>query len=455
LVKIIINLLPLRGMKKRLLLLPLIALLLQKAGHAQHSDTGINKKFSLHFQSTVIPQYHFDFASPYQGQNSVIPSEPVHASFTGTAFAAYKFANHSYLVFNPEVAGGKGISKTLGIAGFPNGEIYRVGDPKPKPYIARLYVEQRFPLSGAKEQVDDDANQVQEYSSKEYISVLAGKFSLTDFFGNTNISHDPRTQFLNWSLMGHGAWDYPANTRGYTFGAVIQAIFKSWALRYANTFVPVEANGMDLQWKPGKAIGMVWEAENNHIFYKNDTHYSDIRAGIFWNKAHMGSYAEALKQDDSVAVPDVTLSRMYGRDKWGYYASLDNSMGYFHFYIKGSWNDGQNETWAFTEIDRSLSAGIQLDGDIWKRKDDKLGLAYVANGISALHKTYLAKGGYGFLIGDGRLNYGQEQIIELYYSLNLFKHLYISPDYQFVANPAYNKDRGPIHIVALRLHVEF
>jgi len=437
---------------KRFSILILIVTVLQMAARAQQADSAVNKKFSLHFQSTAIPQYHFDFTSPYQGNNSLLPHEPVRASLTATIFAAFKFAPHSYIVFNPELAGGKGLSKTLGIAGFPNGEIYRVGNPKPQPYIGRLYIEHRFPLSKKKEQVDNDVNQVREYTNKEYISVLAGKFSLTDFFGSSIITHDPRSQFFNWSLMGHGAWDYPANTRGYTFGAVVQAVFKSWALRYANTFVPTEANGMNLQWKPGKAIGMVWEVENTRIFYKDSAHNADIRGGIFWNKAHMGSYADAIA---APGTPDVTASRMYGRDKWGYYASYDQAVGSFHYYLKGSWNDGNNETWAFTEIDQSLSAGIQLDGDIWKRKDDKLGLAYVSNGLSELHRTYLTKGGYGFLIGDGQLNYGKEQIVELYYSLNLFKHLFISPDYQFVLHPAYNKDRGPVSIVSARLHVEF
>jgi len=440
-------------MKKYLsILIPFMALLQPALG--QQTDTSANKKFSIHVQSTVIPQHSFNFTSPYQGANSFLPGEPTRTSFTATVFAAYKFAEHSYIVLNPEIAGGKGLSKTLGVAGFPNGETYRVGDPKPKPYIGRLYLEQRFPLSGAKEQTDDDVNTVKEYNNKEYISVLAGKFSLTDFFGSTVFSHDPRSQFFNWSLMGQGAWDYPANTRGYTFGVVVQAVFKSWALRYANTFVPTEANGMNLQWKPGKALGMVWEVENNRLFYKDDKHVSVVHAGIFWNKARMGSYSEAIKNAGGIA-PDVTTTREFGRDKWGIYASLDNSLGSFHYFIKGGWGDGKNEAWAFTEIDRSASAGIQLDGDLWKRKEDKLGVAFVANGLSKDHRTYLADGGYGFIIGDGRLNYSTEDIVEVYYSLALFHHLYLSPDYQFIAHPAYNKDRGPVSLGAVRFHLEF
>ncbi|HVX51839.1 MAG TPA: carbohydrate porin [Chitinophagaceae bacterium] len=439
-------------MKKALLILPLLVLLQQHTVSAQQPDTAINKKLSVHFQSTLIPQYHFNFNSPYQGQNSLLPHEPVKASLTGTLFTAFVFAPHSYIVFNPEVAGGKGLSKTLGIAGFPNGEIYRVGNPAPKPYIARLYIEHRFPLAGPKEQIDDDVNQVAEFSSSNYISVLAGKFSLTDFFGNVEISHDPRTQFLNWSLMGHGAWDYPANTRGYTFGAVIQAIIKNWAFKYANTFVPVEANGMNLQWKPGKAMGMVWEIANNNVFKAGENQATSFHAGVFWNKADMGDYAQALNLPPG-NIPDITQTRMEGRSKWGYYFAINQNGGFMHLYAKGSWNDGKNETWAFTEIDRSASSGFMLDGKLWKRKDDELGIACVANWLSDGHRAYLSKGGYGFLIGDGRLTYGSEQIVEVYYSLNLLHYLFISPDYQFIAHPGYNKDRGPVHVVSMRFHV--
>ena len=412
------------------------------------------KNYSLHWQSTFIPQYHFDFSSPYAGDNSLMASEPARASISATAFLSYKPWKHTYIVFNPEAAGGKGLSKTLGIAGFPNGEVYRVGDPKPKPFIARLYLEQRFPFNDRKQWVEDDLNQIGGTTYKDYLSVIIGKFSLTDFFDDSQISHDPRSQFMNWSLMGNGAWDYPANTRGYTLGAVIQAVYKDWAFRTAITTVPIEANGPELQFKYGKAMGLVWELEKTHLFQKDEGHFSTLHAGIFLNKAKMGNYQIAI-QSAGAAPPDVTDSRLYGRSKWGYYASMDNHLGAVHHFMKTSWNDGKNETWAFTEIDRTFATGLQFDGDLWKRKKDRFAIAYVSNGLSNDHKTYLSKGGYGFLIGDGKLNYGSEQILEAYYALNITKQVYLSPDYQLVTNPGYNKDRGPVHIVALRLHAEF
>ncbi len=421
-------------------------------------DTAMGKKedkrYSLHFQTTIISQYHFDFASLYNGDNSLQPTEPARTSFSGTAFLNYKPFVNTYIVFNPEAAGGKGLSKTLGIAGFPNGEVYRVGDPKPKPFIARLYVEQRFILSNRKEFVADDLNQIAETTNKEYISVIIGKFSLTDFFDDSQISHDPRSQFMNWSLMSNGAWDYPANTRGYTMGAVVQAVWNEWAFRTAITTVPIEANGPELQFKFGKAMGLVWEVEKSHLFEKDAARFSSIHAGIFWNKAKMGNYQQAIQNSGGFS-PDVTDSRLYGRDKWGYYISMDNHFGKLHHFIKTSWNDGKNETWAFTEIDGSFTTGLQLDGQIWKRENDRFAIALVSNALSTDHRTYLAKGGYGFLIGDGKLNYANEQILEAYYSLHLHKNIFLSPDYQFIINPAYNRDRGPVHIVALRLHATF
>lgn len=412
------------------------------------------KHYSLHIQATFIPQYHFSFHAPYAGDNSLQTTEPIRASVSATVYLNAHFAKHGYLVFNPEAAGGKGLSKTLGIAGFPNGEVYRVGDPKPKPFIARLYLEQRIPLNTEKEWVEDDLNQVGESTEKNYLSVIAGKFSLTDFFDNSQISHDPRTQFMNWSLMSNGAWDYPANTRGYTLGTVIQLIWHDWAFRSALTTVPIEANGPELQFKAGKAMGMVWELEKSNIFRKDATHFSTIHAGLFLNKAKMGNYRQSI-QAAGTSAPDITSTRLYGRTKWGYYLSIDNHFGPVHHFIKTSWNDGNNESWAFTEIDKSLATGFQFDGSLWKRKDDVLGLAIVLNGLSDAHHDYIFKGGYGFLIGDGTLNYAGEKITEIYYSRRLWKHLFLSPDYQLIIDPAYNKDRGPVSVIALRLHTEW
>jgi high affinity Mn2+ porin len=425
--------------------------------HAQNDTSSkSNKKLSIHWQATVIPQYHFNFKASYSGDNSLQTSEPTRTSFSTTLFLKYKALKNSYIVFNPEMAGGKGLSKTLGIAGFPNGEVYRVGDPAPKPFIGRLYFEHRFPLSSEKEKVEDGINQISEITNKDYISVIAGKFSLTDFFDDSQISHDPRTQFFNWALMGNGGWDYPANTRGYTMGTVVQALYHNWATRAAITTVPIEANGPELQFKWGKAMGFVLELEKSHLFQKNERQYSTIHLGYFINYANMGSYQQSIANASLFGTaPNIQSTRQYGRTKWGFYGNIDNEFGSFHLFLKASINDGKNESWAFTEIDKSVTTGLQFDGDLWKRKMDRFAIAYINNHLSSIHRQYLEKGGYGFLIGDGKLNYGAEQIIEAYYSMHLTNQIFLSPDYQFVINPAYNKDRGPVHIIGLRLHTDF
>lgn len=425
------------------------------ASSAQFSVDSVSPKYSLHAQFTTIPQHHFNFKAPYTGNNSLLPDEPTRTSFTSTIYFAYKPFRHTYLIFNPEAAAGKGVSQTLGLAGFSNGEIYRVGDPAIHPYIARLYVEQQFPLAGKNEKTEDDINQISETKSSNYVSILVGKFSLGDLFDVSSICNDPRTQFLNWSLMGSGAWDYPANTRGYTMGAVAQFIYNDFNVRGAVTTVPIEANGQELQFKWNKAMGWVIEFKKNKLLNINETSYSDLTVGMYKNTAHMGNYSLTLQNALPASMtPDVTKTRLYGRTKNGWYIDMDNNFSRIHHYINYSRNDGKNETWAFTEIDRSFTTGLKFDGDLWKRKKDHLGLGFAINGLSEDHRNYLEAGGYGFIIGDGKLNYGHEQIWEAYYSLNIMKFLFISPDYQFIKNPAYNKDRGPVHFVSLRFHVE-
>lgn len=421
------------------------------------TSTHSNRKLSIHGQATIIPQYHFKFNAPYTGDNSLLPSEPTRTSYSTTLFLKYKPLKNTYIVLNPEAAGGKGLSKTLGIAGFSNGEVYRVGDPSPKPFIGRLYVEHRFPLTNEMDKVADGINQIAETTNRDYISIIAGKFSLTDFFDDSQISHDPRTQFFNWALMGNGGWDYPANTRGYTMGTVVQALYKTWAFRTAITTVPIEANGPELQFKWQKAMGFVFELEKSHLFQKSEKQFSTIHLGYFLNYANMGNYQESLNRMYLVpgTPPDITSTRAYGRTKWGFYGNIDNEFGSIHMFLKASINDGKNETWAFTEIDKSITTGLQFDGDLWKRNQDRFAIAYINNNLSNTHQQYLEKGGYGFLIGDGKLNYGAEQIIEAYYSMHITKQVFLSPDYQFVSHPAYNKDRGPVHIIGLRLHADF
>ncbi|KAK6031635.1 carbohydrate-selective porin, OprB family [Ostertagia ostertagi] len=253
--------------------------------------------------------------------------------------------------------------------------------------------------------------------------------------------------------MSAGAWDYPANTRGYTNGLVLELRKPLWALRSAVVQVPESANGQQLDSKLSGAFGTVLEAEKTFVI--NDTKNIVARLGGFYNKARMGNYLEAI--DIGIAqftAPDVSSTRKYSRDKKGFYLNTAFNTEKGGAFLRYSRNDGNNETWAFTEIDGSFCAGVSFNGTGWKRPSDKWGLAYVDNSLAKYHRAYLQQKGYGFIIGDGNLTYGTEDIVELFYSYHITAlHLFISPDYQFVLHPAYNKDRGPVHVLALRMHL--
>ena len=424
----------------------------------QQSDNLPNKSrnWSLHFQQTLIDQWHNDLTTPYSGEYSLANRESAKLSFTSTVFIGRRLWKGAAVYFNPEVAGGSGLSGARGVAGFPNGETFRIGDPAPNLYLARLYLRQVFALGTDTDTDVDDQNQLAGPSPKHYFAVNVGKISIADYFDQNSYSHDPRTQFMNWSLMSAGAWDYPANTRGYTAGAVLEYVTPDFALRVASTLMPTLANGPVLDFHYGTAHAETVElTKGYHLAGRQGT----LRVLGFRNVAAMATYrtAVALGQATDTA-PDLEDVRLAGRTKIGFGLNAEQEISKnVGLFARVSYNDGKNETWAFTEIDQSASLGVVSTGTRWRRPDDRFGAALVVNGISPEHRAYLAAGGYGFIIGDGALNYGLEQIGEVYYSIALPQyHAAISPDYQLVINPAYNRDRsGPVHIVAVRLHIEF
>ncbi|MFA6246213.1 MAG: carbohydrate porin [Mucilaginibacter sp.] len=435
---------------KNLLLSLIILFNLTQFATAQ--DTLKNQRFNLHFQQTIITQYKPGFSAPYTGNNSLLTGEETQTSLTTTLFGGARLWKGMEAYFNPEMSGGAGLSKTLGIAGFPNGETFRVGSAEPKIYIARLYFTQNFEWGNDKEYINDDVNQLAGLKSKRYLKVTVGKFGMADFFDGNEFSHDARSQFMNWSLMDNAAWDYPANTRGYVLGGIAELGQPTWALRFGFTMTTTTANGAIWDERVSRANTQTLEYEKR---YALGGQKGTLRLLAFRNNGKMGVYRDAINQSPNA--PDVDATQAYGRHKYGFGISADQYLtNDFGVFAKASYNDGKTETWAFTEIDRSLSLGAVLKGSSWKRKDDELGLAFVGNGISKDHKDYLAAGGYGFIIGDGRLNYSPELVAEVYYKLNAYQHkLWLSPDYQFIDNPAYNKDRGPVNVFSLRAHVEF
>ena len=418
------------------------------------------KKWSYHFQLTAINQTHPSFNAKYSGDNSLSSgAEHKKLSLTTTLFLGRNLWKNAALYFNPEIAGGSGISSAKGVAGFTNGETFRIGSTEPVLYIARLFFQQHIPLKNTGyEMVASDANKVEEKIPTSRITITAGKICLSDFFDNNSYSHDPRSQFMNWSLMSNGAWDYPADTRGYTQGLVAELIKPSWALRFSSVLVPRKANGLQLDYKVTKAHSETLEFEKTF----KTKHPTIIRLLAFRTVSQAPTYNTTLaevKNGDSTSVDVYTGQKEW--KKWGGVKygvginaekEISNTIGVF---FKASWNDGKTATWAFTEIDRSISTGINFKGNNWKRANDNVGIAQVINGISKNHQNFLNAGLYGFIIGDGKLNYGAEAITEIYYKAQIASSFFVSADYQFVNNPAYNKDRGPVHVFAIRGHIEF
>jgi len=394
------------SMKKHIIFL--VALLISiNITYAQ--DTVKQDKFSFHFQQTIITQYKPAFNAPYSGLNSLSPLDETQSSITSTFFGAARLWKGAEAYFNPELSGGSGLSKTLGVAGFPNGETFRIGGAEPKIYIARLYFKQNFEWGNEKDTIQNDVNQLGGLKSKRYFSIAIGKFGMADFFDGNNFSHDPRSQFMNWALMDNGAWDYPANTRGYVIGTTAELGQPNWTLRFAFTMVTTEANQSIWDGKIGKANTETIEYENR---FSIDGQKGTVRILGFLNNGKFGDYNLAIAQNPKA--PNVDTTQAYGRHKYGFGISADQYLTKdFGVFAKTSYNDGHTETWFFTEIDRSFTFGGVLKGTQWKRSEDELGLAFIANGLSAPHRNYLAAGGYGFLIGDGKLNYAPEMIAVL------------------------------------------
>jgi len=413
--------------------------------------------WSYHLQFTGILQGHPNFHAPYTGQNSSTPQHERAYSVTTTAYLGRRLWTGAALYFNPEMAGGKGFGSTLGIAGFPNGETFRIGNPEPTVYVARIFLRQHIFLDREHyEDIPGDANQVAEHVSATRITLTAGKFSLGDFFDNNNVSHDPRSDFMNWALMSNGAYDYAANTRGYTYGFVAEYVRPGWTLRLGTALEPKYANGPGLDWHYTHTNSQNMEWEKRYAIHQRK---GTLRLLAFYNTNKGPRYREviAAKLDGSDTSMDVIIGKAYDGKKYGFGINAEQELGsMLNAFLRLGWNDGKNATWAFTEVDNTISGGIRIYGKGWKRPSDNIGLALLSNGISRDHRDFLAAGGYGFMLGDGQLpHYGRENIAELFYQCHLLYNIWATLDYQFVDNPAYNKDRGPIHVFAARAHIEF
>jgi len=410
------------------------------------------KNWTVHFQQTTIAQADLPFHSPYQGKNSLVSGDSVHYSVTATLFVGRSLWTGGSLYVNPELSGGSGLSGTSGVAGFPNGETYRIGSATPAVELSRLFLRQNFALgaSAETEQCADGENQIAGTIPAHRITVTAGKFSIVDIFDNNRFSHDARTQFMNWALMSAGSWDFPADTRGYTWGIALEYVHPAWSLRGSTVMVPKVANGLAMDPSVTKAHSETFELEIPFALLGGP---GTARLEYFHTIAHMGNYH--LATYDTSYELDITRTRAYGRTKNGLTLNIEQQVGKsLGAFVRAGWSDGKNETWAFTEIDQSLSGGILLENPFGEAPAGAFGTAVAVNGISSEHRDYLAHGGYGFIIGDGRLNYALEVVSETFLRIEVNSFLALSGDYQFIINPGYNRDRGPVHAFAFRVHIE-
>ncbi len=409
--------------------------------------------WNVHAQTTFLPSAYPPFRSPYAGTDSLPGSGQARETWTTTAFLGVRLWQGGEFYFNPELAQGFGLNGTLGLAGFPNGEAQKAGSAYPKFRPQRYYFKQTFGLGGEQEDVADAANQLPGKRDIDRITLIVGRFAVGDFFDGNSYAKDPRADFMNWAMWSSAAYDFPADLPGYTRGAVVEFNRKDWAVRAGVFEVPTAPNSDVLTTKGG---GTILEFEERHAIFDQP---GKLRLGAFANSGNTGNYRQALAiegADPTLDINDVMTSIRHDNLKYGFYANLEQQIvkdvGLF---ARASWNDGQNEILSFTDVDRGISGGLSVKGSYWGRPSDTIGIGGAVNGLSSAHRDFLAAGGLGLLIGDGRLNYSNERIFEAYYAFALNKAFTFTADYQFITNPAYNADRGPVSIFSGRLHGEF
>ncbi len=382
-----------------------------------------SENWNLYYQATSIGQHHGTFNSPYDGPLSLQGHPESDVSLTTTLFFGLRLGQGTQLYFDPEIAGGRGFSNVDGLANAPNGELPRVASATPKPYLARLYVSHDFGFGDSVEHVDSDENQLAGDRPMVRDTITAGRFSDSDFFDDNNYSHDPRTQFMAWGMMYNGAWDYPADTRGYTWGIVNEFHTRNWSFRYGVAAEPRVANGGRFDRRLFADQGQTFEEERR---YSIASHPGAIRWLQYLNRTRSGSYGEAVHlAEQTGTTPDVQAIRRPGTLKYGTGVSFDQELTHdIGVFSRLGWNDGKTEDFAFTAIDRLAEGGVSVKGTSWHRKDDVVASAFAAAGISGVHAVYLAQGGLDFLIGDGRLNYAPEYLWETYYSARVVRGFY-------------------------------
>lgn len=412
----------------------------------------LDQPWGAHSQFTMVDQRHPSFPAPYSGRNSLNPAYSDNETADITLFAGMRVSGSGEIWINPEIDQGFGLSDTLGIAGFPSGEAYKVGANGPYLRLPRFFYRKTISLGGNEERIESGANQLAGSVTSDNLVLTLGKFSVVDVFDANTYAHDPRMDFMNWSIVESGAFDYAADAWGYTYGASLEWTQSRWTIRGGLFDMSKTPNSTKLD--PTFAQHeWVAEFEERHNLIG---HPGKLKLLGFVNVAKMGSYGDALQlAKRSGSIPDTSLVSR-GASHPGMALNIEQEISpEAGAFLRASFNDGSEQAYDFTEINRSLSAGLSMKGNRWGRSEDRLGLAAALNELSGAARDYFAAGGMGILIGDGGLNYAPERILESYYLLKTSDHVFITFDYQHVANPAYNRDRGPVDLYGMRLHLEY
>ena len=407
-------------------------------------------------QANFISQWHPPFHSSYQGPNSLSQNYERALSRVLTFYTGVRLNASTEVLVDVEEAGGSALSTGLGLAGNTDLDIVRNPLLSKAPYLARAMIHKVFALS--KDKIVNQRGWLSLFDElpRRRLEIRFGKFTMPDFLDLNSVGSDTHFQFMNWTVDNSGAWDYAADTRGYTVGVMADYEDRHWGFRFAEGLMPKVANGIDLVWRPWQVHAENWEYELRHGVIPKKP--GIVRVLAFTNYANMGIYRDAVAQFQQglVSTPDITHHPWYITRKYGFSLNLEQSLApNLTLFARSGWDNGKTESFAYTEVDLTLAVGVGVNGAQWHRKYDRFGVALVSNGIKKDHQKYLALGGLGFLLGDGRLNYGRENIVESYYTAHVWRGIYLAPGVQYIVNPGYNRDRGPVVVPTLRLHVEF
>jgi high affinity Mn2+ porin len=403
-------------------------------------------------QINLIAQGHASFPAKYTGPQSFLATPERTLSRVVTLYTGLRLGHGWEALVDIESAGGRGLSDAFGLAGFTDLDVVRNPTLGGAPYLARLMVRKVIALSSDQVNVEPTPLALAPHLPARRLEIRAGKLGIVDFFDVNAVGNDSHLQFANWTVDNNGAYDYAADTRGYTYGLMLEYDTPCWSLRGAEALMPTVANGIILDWHVAKSRGENLELE------LRPTSASTLRLIGYANHADMGSYTEAVDafragQDPA---PTVEAHRQQGRTKYGVGANVEHTMpNGVRLFARTGWNSGDTESFAYTEVNDTAAVGGDLAGLTWRRPLDRVGVAFVSNGLSAPHREYLALGGLGFLLGDGGLTYGRENIVETYYTAHVWRGVSASAGLQYIDHPGYNQDRGPILVHMLRLHLDF